>query len=203
MNPMTKRDNALAAPAQLAWQENEAELRAQAREWAKQTIDAWVFNDATYTPRTAAAFLAKLDVDPSQPEAWAYFNKPGTQYYTDRYSMVRNHLEGLARSKQVVCGTTINRNGVEGSTTYARARDVTKLWHVEIPGDRSGSIAQIIHVMLTTHGALLEASPIQGIFITRKQGRGVDLSEATRALATDKPGTTKARRKPRTTRGGD
>jgi hypothetical protein len=201
MATMTKRDLTNAPKAVLEWHEKEERLRAEARDWAKARLEQIVFNDESYTPRTASEILAILDVASDQPSGYAFLNRSGQVEYNTRYAIVRNHLEALARAKRVVCGTTINKNGVAGSTTYVRPRDVTASWNIEVDGDATGTIDRIVREFLTQFGAILDHSKARAIFVTRKNQTGDVTAYAPTAEV--HRGVSPNRRKPRTTRGGD
>jgi hypothetical protein len=202
MQDMTKRDLS-TVPAVREWAIEEARAKEEARDWARTRLEAIVSQDAEYKPRTAGEFLAVLDHDPAQPSAWARINKGETVSYNTRFQIVRNNLESMARAKTVSCGTTVNSKGKEHSTTYARPRDVTAEWAIEVDGRGVGSqqLANDLKEFLSSRGYPLEH--IEGAMLTRKSSTGGTTSNDGHGQTAAKPGTKIKRRKPRSTRGGD
>jgi hypothetical protein len=198
---MTKRDLS-HIPAIADRQAAEERMRAEAREWAKQRLEELVLNDETYTQRTAAEVLALLDSDPSQPSSYAWLNRSGKAEYDARYAMVRNHLEALARSKRVVCGTTINRNGVDGSTTYVRPRDILSKWNIEVDRDSRGSVARIVREFIVQFGSIIETAGTGEIWLTLKHKSEGGVNVHGNKRTDSDAGPAKAGRRPRATRGG-
>jgi hypothetical protein len=134
-------DNSIP-PALSKIRQEEAARRAEASEWIKSSLQVFFSTqDAAYTERTTAEVLEMLDRDPEQPLGYASLNKPEAASYRARYDLCRNTLEALSRRRVVAVGTTINAKGREGSITYARARDASEGWQINLKGPRGKDAA--------------------------------------------------------------
>jgi hypothetical protein len=189
------------APALTAWQEQEARWKSEANAWVRDRLRAHFESEAGFEPMTAGNLLAKLDADTGMPTAWARVLKSDTVSYQERYSTVRNILEGLARQRIVVLGTTVNAKGLERATTYARPRDASTEWTIELDGaSHATSAAQAgIREWLSTSGAVLNG--INSVMLSRKTDRGVYGGSA-QGTEGGNQGRPARRRNPRRTRGG-
>ena len=188
-------------PAQLAWNTQEKSLKVEAQRWVKERIKEHFESDAGYEPLTAREMMNRLDLDVTQPSGYARIVKADTQSYTERYALVRNTLEGLARQRVVSLGTTIGTRGSPVATTYSRPRDANEQWDVQIEGDpvAVGRARNGIREWLSLDGSVLDG--ITGIIFTPKTRKSGGTRQDGQMEVAEK--SKKRSRKPRTTRGGD
>jgi hypothetical protein len=127
---------------------------------------------------TAGEVLRMLDHDPTMPTGWARLVQSDTSSYRERYSTVRNTLEVLARQKFLVIGTTINAKGQENSTTYARPRDASADWSLQVdavnPEHRNRALQGLKQWLAFEGSQFLDG--ISAILLTRKSG-GTTINE--------------------------
>lgn len=123
-------------PGVTEWQSLEARWKRESYDWVKAKIEAYLQTDGAFEPRTAGEILSMLDASTTDmPTGWARILRSDSASYKERYATVRNTLEVLARQKQVVLGTTVNIKGNPKATTYARPRDASAEWGIQIEGD--------------------------------------------------------------------
>lgn len=186
-------------PAQVEWNTQERSLKSEAQRWVKQRIKEHFESDAGYEPLTAREMMNRLDLDVTQPSGYARIVRADTVSYTERYALVRNTLEGLARQRVVSLGTTIGTRGAPVVTTYARPRSSSDHWDIQIEGDPEcvSRARQGISEWLSLDGSVLDG--VTGIIFTPKNKSGGTHIDG----QTSGNGKKARSRKPRTTRGGD
>jgi hypothetical protein len=198
---MTKRPEADLAPPVREWREKEARLREEAKAWVRTRLQELFQADDTYTEYTTADVLRRLEKHTIMPQGWAMLvGRSDTVAYQDRYNIVRNALEVMAKHKQVVCGSTINKNGVEGTTTYARPRNVLDQWKIEIDGGDVSSITEALREVFASRGNILQDA--RAIFLARNEPGGETNASTHAGTHSDTGNAAPKRRKPRSTRGG-
>lgn len=160
------------APALAEWEQQEAQWRREANDWARKKLLEHFESDAAFNPMTAGELMAQLDADVSMPTAWARILKTDTVSYRERYSTVRNVLESLARQRIIAMGTTVNAKGREKSTTYSRPRDASDDWDIQIDGTAAAvqRARQGIRDWLQLDGSILDG--VTGLKFTPKQRAG-------------------------------
>ncbi len=162
-------------PALADWREQEDRWQHEALGWVRTKLTEHFESERGFAPMTAGDILARLDTDPSMPTAWARLVKSDTVSYRQRYSNVRNILEALARQKIVSMGTTVNAKGNPKSTTYARPRDASAEWTIDIQGSPAAvqRTRQGIRDWLSIDGSMLDG--VTSLVFTRKiTGSGGD-----------------------------
>jgi hypothetical protein len=191
------------APALAEWQEQESKWKAEANAWVRDKLRQHFDSERGFEPMTAGDIMHMLDGDPSMPTGYARHVKSDTANYQERYALVRNLLEGLARQRIVVLGTTVNAKGLDRASTYARPRDASADWTIELDGS---SIAVTraragLREWLQTSGAVLDG--IDSVMLSRKTHiRGDSSNGRTTEGAGSAQLKPARRRNPRRTRGG-
>ncbi len=155
------------SPAILEWKAKERSWTIEAKAWVRTKLREYFNSESAYEPRTSSEIMSRLDSAPDMPTGYARVCLSDTQAYNTRYAWVRNTLEAMARARVCATGSTVNAKGREGSTTYARTRDFSRDWEVEVSGGpRSRAAADSLKEWLTTSGHQL--ADIEGILLTRK-----------------------------------
>lgn len=162
-------------PAISEWKQQEAAWNAQASAWVRDTLaDYFSTDDRAFAPHTTKSVLEYLESKPTMPTAFARLVKSDTVSYNKRYEITRNALESLARHRQVAMGTTTNALGRERSTTYARPRDESDNWGLEIeassPTVTSGVKAGVREWLKLDGGTILQGAT--RVVLTRKSRSG-------------------------------
>lgn len=204
-----------APPALTQWQQQEARWREEAQQWVKSTLVAYFGTEAADLARTTAEIMTELlDKHPGMPSAYARLL---SNRYAERYDLVRNTLEGLARNKACVIGSALNSKGRE-SSAYARPQNVADAWHVAVQAadkESHDNAVRGIREWLSLDGATLRN--VDGVMLSRKQPGGTETDETdkatTAAVSKGNAGSSvrgagrgpkrAGRRKPRDTSGGD
>lgn len=120
-------------PALAEWQEQEERLRREAQTWARRKLEEHFSSELGFEPKSAGEMMQILDQQNDMPSGWARVLKSDTAAYKERYAMVRNTLEVLARQKFLIMGSATNSKGVP-STVYARPRDASADWDISLKG---------------------------------------------------------------------
>lgn len=200
-----------APPALTHWQEQEAKWRVESQQWVKSTLLAYFKTPAADIARTSAEIMLEiLDIDSTMPEAYARLMVKNR--YDERFHLVRNTLETIARSKACVIGSTLNKSGREAST-YARPQNAVDDWSIVVQTTDKGAEGRALHGIkewLSLEGAVLRN--VTGVMLIRKAG-GTETNETTNTAADKSAGNQGRasargtrrinRRKPRDTEGGD
>ncbi len=118
-------------------QDRDAQLAAEANEWARHESRRWFDDHKTgfYTP---ADILQGLDERADAPPAWLRWMSD----YSTRYQMVRNACVALARKEFVDTRQEKNALGRD-ATSYQRARDLDS-WQVVVAGGEEASVTDLV-----------------------------------------------------------
>lgn len=141
-------------------QDRDAQLAAEANEWARGQVKAFFEANRTgfFLP---GDILASLDADPNAPTAWIRW----LSEYQTRYAMVRNPCVSLHKAGMLETRSEPNALGRE-STSYQRARDLDD-WTISVtPSDMSASVIDIAAGWLRSNPRSLKG--VEAIVITRK-----------------------------------
>jgi hypothetical protein len=160
------------APALARWEEQVAHWKEEAAQWVRTRIEEHFSSEAGYQPMTAGEVMHMLDHDPSMPTGWARLVQSESTAYRERYAMVRNTLEVLARQRVLVIGSTVNVKGKENTSTYARPRDASADWTIDVEAlsseNRSRALQGIKQWLALDGGLCLEG--VSTIMLERKSG---------------------------------
>lgn len=161
-------------PAVAEWRKQEEAWNAQASAWVRDTLgDFFTMTAEPGVGYTTSDVLKMLDDLPTMPMAWGRLVKSESASYNKRYEMTRNSLEALARKRLVAVGTTTNAHGRERTTTYARPRDESQNWSLEIEAISNTVRARALNG-IKTWLALDGGSVLDGVtsarFVRRQSG---------------------------------
>lgn len=203
-----------APPALVSWQEQLAKWKTEAQSWVKARLYAYFETPESYEPKTTAEIMTGvLDTDLSMPTG--YSRIVDSTGYAERYALVRNTLEGMARHKLVVIDSTLNSKGKE-SAAYARPVNAADEWQIVVNATDKDVLERAlrgIREWLSIEGGVL--SGVNGVMMARKAGgsglygrketppnEAADASRGNRGPRKGKRAAARSR-KPRTTSGGD
>lgn len=163
------RVDTAAPPALVEWKQQEAKLKAEAQEWVKDRLKAYLDTEAAYQPRTVTEIMEGfLDKETSMPSGYARIvDRSGKG---ERFNLVRNTLEGMVRHKLAVVDSTLNARGRE-SAAYARPTNVADQWQILVSATNQETINRAltgIKKWLSLEGATL--NDVTGVMMTRKSG---------------------------------
>lgn len=142
-------------------QDRDAQLAAEANEWARGQTRQW-FEDRKTGFYTPADILAALDERQDAPPAWWRWMSE----YPTRYQMVRNACVALHRKEFLESRQELNANNRE-ATSYQRARDLDD-WRVAVEGGEQDSVTELVAGWLRSNPKALKG--VRTIAITRRTG---------------------------------
>lgn len=170
-------------------------LRIEANAWAKARVDEHFASARGFEALTAGEVLSILDNDVTQPRGWSMMLEDGSPGYRERYRMVRNHLEVLARQRKLVIGSATNVKGRTDISTYSRPVDQTAAWSVTTKaanGTAAHRAEQRVHEWLKLDDGVLEH--VYEIHLVRTSGGTIIHEDSTQApIGSDDTGTAAAK----------
>jgi hypothetical protein len=167
--------------------EKDAREDARAKAWVRTALEAFFATDAGFEPRTSREIMGLLDRDMSMPGAYARLaaRDGDVAAYNKRYQWVRNALEAMSRKKLVVTSQTLNKFERE-SATYARPRDASAEWSIEI--DTTDNVARMRALNGIKQWLQLDGAVLQNVKYVRMFRKPGVKQQYEQAKATEVPG---------------